>query len=89
MSRPFSVLKDPNFHSFPLSVRSSTEQPPTQLKIKRIDRLPKKPMLVIYLTEMLKRGSQCELEIQFGGRIFDHSAEGLFKGNYFDNTVKG
>jgi hypothetical protein len=53
--------------------------------IKRVDRLIKKPILIIYLTDSMKQGSVCELEIEFSGSIWE-SSEGLFKGGYLDIT---
>ena len=67
------------------SVRSSTPTPPIPLAIESTERLPKKPIYVIYLTKYLKRGSQCEIEMSFNGTICE-STEGLFRGNYLDEN---
>lgn len=61
---------------------------PQLLDIKRTDRLPKRPIFQVYLKEALKNGSECELEIDFHGQIWE-SAEGLFKSIYTnENGVK-
>jgi hypothetical protein len=55
--------------------------------IRRVDRMLKKPVLVIYLQNTLKQGTIAELEIDFNGQIWE-SAEGLFKGTYYNNNEK-
>lgn len=53
--------------------------------IKRIDRLPKKPVLIIYLKETMKQGTVCDLEIEFSGSLWEY-AEGFFKGSYTEQN---
>lgn len=57
---------------------------PKEIPIRRVDRQPKKHVLVIYLHNALKQGTIAELEIDFNGQIWEHS-EGMFKGNYYDD----
>lgn len=57
----------------------------TEIKIRRVDRMPRKPQLVVYLKEYEKQGIEAELEIDFRGQIFDNS-NGLFKGKV--NLIK-
>ena len=52
-----------------------------EIPIRRIDRMIKKPVLVLYLKDTLKQGTIAELEIDFSGSIWE-SAEGMFKGSY-------
>lgn len=71
-----------------ISCSSSNGNDSQQLEIKRTDRLPKRPIFLVYLKEALKNGSLCELEIPFSGHIWD-IAEGLFKASYTnENGVK-
>lgn len=58
------------------------------LEIKRTDRLPKRPVFQVYLKEPLKNGTNCELELNFNGHIWEQS-EGLFRTTYTnENGVK-
>jgi hypothetical protein len=58
-----------------------TKDFPKEIKIRRVDRMIKKPLLVIHLENTLKQGTIAELEIDFNGQIWD-SSEGMFKGSY-------
>ncbi|XP_055524204.1 aminopeptidase N [Wyeomyia smithii] len=51
------------------------------VKIRRIDRVPKKPLLVIYLQDDLSVGSLYEVRLLFKGEIWENT-EGLFQGKY-------
>lgn len=51
------------------------------LKIRRVDRVPKKPLLVIYLHDDLTVGGLYEVRINFKGMIWENT-EGLFQGKY-------
>lgn len=57
---------------------------PKEIPIRRIDRMIKKPLLVIHLQNTLKQGTVAELEIDFNGHIWE-SAEGMFKVGYPEN----
>lgn len=52
-----------------------------ELKLRRVDRQVKKPVLEIHLAEPLKRGAQCEILIVFSGVMWEGAA-GLFRGSY-------
>jgi hypothetical protein len=56
-----------------------------RLTVKRVDRLPKKPIFIIHLNEELKKGAQCEVEISFKGVLWE-TAEGLFRGSYVEKS---
>lgn len=56
---------------------------PKEIPIRRVDRMIKKPLLVIHLQNALKQGTVAELEIDFNGQIWE-SSEGMFKGSYPD-----
>lgn len=51
------------------------------LKIRRVDRVPKKPLLVIYFHDDLTVGATYEARISFKGMIWENT-EGLFQGKY-------
>ncbi|XP_055377677.1 aminopeptidase N [Condylostylus longicornis] len=51
--------------------------------IQRADRVVKKTVYVIHLTEPIPQGSECELELKFSGKIWE-TTEGLFQGSYMD-----
>lgn len=70
----FSIHQDPSTVDFPKDI-----------PIRRVDRMIKKPLLVIHLQNTLKQGTVAELEIDFNGQIWE-SSEGMFKGTY---PVKG
>lgn len=65
-------------------VESNTK---TEMKIRRVDRMPRKPQLVLYLSDYEKQGTVAELEVDFKGQIFENSY-GLFKGFYFEKQEK-
>jgi Peptidase M1 N-terminal domain len=56
---------------------------PKEIAIRRVDRMIKKPLLVIHLQNTLKQGTVAELEIDFNGQIWESSV-GMFKGSYPD-----
>lgn len=60
---------------------------PKEIPIRRVDRMIKKPLLVIHLQNTLKQGTVAELEIDFNGQIWETS-EGMFKGSYHENGEK-
>uniref|UniRef100_U5EY25 Aminopeptidase n=1 Tax=Corethrella appendiculata TaxID=1370023 RepID=U5EY25_9DIPT len=60
---------------------------PTDVKIRRIDKLFKKPILVIYLQEVLEVGLIYEIDVSFSGRIGNEEG-GIFSGKYTDNKVE-
>lgn len=60
-------------------------QLPKHITVQRGSRFPKKTIYIVYLTEIIKQGSECVLEIPFEGYIWE-SAEGLFKGSYSNLT---
>lgn len=51
------------------------------LKIRRVDRVPRKPLLVIYFHDDLTVGGLYEVKINFKGAILENT-EGLFQGKY-------
>ncbi|XP_053699117.1 aminopeptidase N [Sabethes cyaneus] len=53
----------------------------TVVKIRRVDRVPKKPLLVVYLQDDLSAGNLYETRIHFKGMIWENT-EGLFQGKY-------
>lgn len=65
---------------------SSTQGPPKLLTITRTERHPKKPIIVIHLSEALPISSECVIEVSFNGQILEQT-QGLFKGSY--TTEKG
>lgn len=60
---------------------------PIALKVLRTERLPKKPIYVIHLEKTLNRGSQCEVEIKFNGKLFNDTSEALFRSSYVDSAT--
>lgn len=60
---------------------------PAQLKVLRTERLPKKPIYVINLEKSLNRGSICEVEIQFSGKLFNDTSEAMFRSSYTDSST--
>uniref|UniRef100_A0A182NAG4 Aminopeptidase n=1 Tax=Anopheles dirus TaxID=7168 RepID=A0A182NAG4_9DIPT len=51
------------------------------LKIRRVDRVPKKPLLVVYFHDALVVGASYEVRLAFGGNIWEN-VEGIFAGKY-------
>lgn len=78
-------------NSYKSSFYSSIHQDPSkidfpkEIPIRRVDRMIKKPLIVIHLQNTLKQGTVAELEIDFNGQIWE-SSEGMFKGSYPENT---
>ncbi|XP_030557590.1 aminopeptidase N [Drosophila novamexicana] len=68
-----------------LNKNNSDLQLPKHITVQRGSRFPKKTIYIVYLTEIIKQGSECVLEIPFEGYIWE-SAEGLFKGSYSNLT---
>lgn len=56
------------------------------IDIRRVDRMLRKPQLVLYLVNNEKQGTTAELEIDFQGQIFENS-NGLFKGKVDRNNL--
>lgn len=52
-----------------------------QVKIRRVDRVPKKPLLVVYFHDDLILNNLYEAHISFKGMIWENT-EGLFQGKY-------
>jgi hypothetical protein len=69
----YSIHQDPTKIDFP-----------KEIPIRRIDRMIKKPLLVIHLQNTLKQGTVAELEIDFNGQIWE-SSQGMFKGSYHES----
>lgn len=61
--------------------KTANDEERKEITIRRIDRMIKKPVLVLYLKDTLKQGTIAELEIDFSGSIWE-SSEGMFKGSY-------
>lgn len=53
----------------------------TALRIRRVDRIPKKPLLVIYFHDDLTVGTSYEARFRFDGNIWENT-EGIFEGKY-------
>ncbi|XP_058063997.1 aminopeptidase N [Anopheles bellator] len=53
----------------------------TEPRIRRIDRVPKKPLLVVYFHDDLTVGASYEVRIAFDGSIWEN-VEGIFEGKY-------
>lgn len=51
------------------------------------EKLPKKPLYVINLEHLLKRGTTCEVEIQFAGKLFNDTSEAMFRSSYTDSAT--
>lgn len=60
---------------------------PVPLKVLRTERLPKKPLYVIHLENPLNRGSQCEIQISFNGKLMNDTSEALFRSSYTDSAT--
>lgn len=69
------------------STKDSILPQPLSLKVLRTERLPKKPLYVVHLENTLNRGSQCEVEISFSGKLFNDTSEALFRSSYIDSTT--
>ncbi|XP_058127860.1 aminopeptidase N [Anopheles ziemanni] len=59
----------------------NTQDATQPLKIRRVDRVPKKPLLVIFLQADLTVGETYEARLQFAGNIWENT-EGVFEGKY-------
>ncbi|XP_034660437.1 aminopeptidase N isoform X1 [Drosophila subobscura] len=55
------------------------------ITILRGGRLPRKSIYVLHLKELVKKDSECMLEIPFEGNIWE-TADGLFRGHYTNST---
>lgn len=73
------------FNHFSIHQDPSKTDVPVEIAIRRVDRMIKKPLLVIHLQNALKQGTVAELEIDFNGQIWETS-EGMFKGSYLDSN---
>lgn len=77
------ILKLNLFHLHSIHQDPAQKDYPKEIPIRRVDRMIKKPLLVIHLQNTLKQGTVAELEIDFNGQIWETS-EGMFKGSYPD-----
>lgn len=66
---------------------SSTPHTPVEIKILRSEMVPKKPLFIIYLEKSLNRGTQCEIDISFSGKLYNDTSEGLFRSNYVNPST--
>lgn len=53
-----------------------------------VERVVKKSLFKIILERNLKTGAQCELEIDFSGKLYNDTSEALFRSSYRD-TISG
>ncbi|ETN63260.1 protease m1 zinc metalloprotease [Anopheles darlingi] len=60
---------------------------PSPLRIRRVDRVPKKPLLVIYFHDDLVVGTSYEVRLHFNGNIWENT-EGIFEGKYRQRAPK-
>lgn len=58
--------------------------PPTAVSVARTERVPKKPLYVIHLARPLNRGTQCEVDITFSGKLMNDTSEAFFRNHYVD-----
>lgn len=61
--------------------------PATSLNVLRTERVAKKPLYVIHLGRSLNRGTQCEVDITFCGKLMNDTSEAFFRSNYVDPTT--
>lgn len=57
-------------------------------RIRRVDRVPKKPLLVIYFHDDLVVGATYEVRLRFEGNIWENT-EGIFEGKYKQQASAG
>ncbi|XP_064212579.1 aminopeptidase N isoform X1 [Tribolium castaneum] len=67
---------------------SSTPLPPTEVRVMRIERVPKKPLYIIHLEKTANRGTQCIVDLTFKGNISNDTSEGIFRSSYVDPETK-
>lgn len=67
-----------------LSDISATPAPSKPIRVQETERVTKKPIFKIHLEKSLKRGTQCEVELTFKGKMFNDTTEGLFRSSYTD-----
>ncbi|KAI4458976.1 protease m1 zinc metalloprotease [Holotrichia oblita] len=67
---------------------SSSPMLPSPIKLIKIERVPKKPLIVLHMEKPLNRGSQCEIQLGFAGKMYNDTSEALFRHQYID-TVSG
>uniref|UniRef100_A0A8W7PVR4 Aminopeptidase n=1 Tax=Anopheles coluzzii TaxID=1518534 RepID=A0A8W7PVR4_ANOCL len=60
----------------------------TKVPIRRVDRVPKKPLLVIYFHDALTAGAAYEVRLRFVGNIWEN-VEGIFEGKYKQQQSTG
>lgn len=65
---------------------ASTPTPLTLLKLLKIERVPKKPIIELYLERKFNRGTQCEIDMSFKGKMFNDTSEGMFRHSYKDSA---
>ncbi|XP_063926090.1 aminopeptidase N [Zophobas morio] len=61
---------------------------PTQIRVLKTQRDPKTPLYVIHLEKVANRGTQCEIDLTYKGRMFNDTSEGLFRSSYVDPQTK-
>ena len=59
---------------------------PSKINVKKLYRDDKSPLVTLLLEKTLKRGSQCQVEIHFHGKL-SNTSDGLFAHHYFDSTT--
>lgn len=50
----------------------------------KTERTSKQPLFVIHLAKALRRGTQCEVDLTFNGKLSNDTSEGLFRHSYVD-----
>nr|XP_040240358.1 aminopeptidase N [Anopheles coluzzii] len=69
-------------------VRIGEAEGGTKVPIRRVDRVPKKPLLVIYFHDALTAGAAYEVRLRFVGNIWEN-VEGIFEGKYKQQQSTG
>lgn len=59
---------------------------PSPIKLIKFERVPKKPLIVLHMEKPLNRGSQCELQLAFFGKMYNDTSEALFRHQYVDTA---
>lgn len=67
---------------------SSTPLTPIDIKVKEIEKISNKKLLVLHLERPANRGTQCEIQIKFSGKIVNETTEALFRSSYVDPQTK-
>ncbi|GJQ74272.1 hypothetical protein Trydic_g19171 [Trypoxylus dichotomus] len=66
--------------------RRSSPMIPAVIKITKVVREPKKPLIVLHMESILKPGAQCEIQLSFTGKLSNETSEGLFRHEYMDTA---